>query len=40
MLRPTVSQLVYLEKNTHVGLKTRYLLLYDSCRLVDVGRSV
>jgi hypothetical protein len=28
-----------LEKSTHLGLKTRYLLLSDTCRLVDVGRS-
>jgi hypothetical protein len=26
--------------STHPGLKTRFLLLSDSCRFVDVGRSI
>jgi hypothetical protein len=29
-----------LEKRTHMGLKTRSLLLTDSCKLVDVGCSL
>jgi hypothetical protein len=34
MLRPTVS----LGAKHHLGPKTRFLLLSDSCRFVDVGR--
>jgi hypothetical protein len=39
-LRPTVSRPVCLRKSTHLGLKPRSLLLSDSCRFVDVGRSL
>jgi hypothetical protein len=35
--RRSVSQSV-LEWSTHLGLMTRFLLLSDSCRFVDVGR--
>jgi hypothetical protein len=37
--RRSVGQFV-LEQSTHLGLKTRSLLLSDSFRLVDVGRSL
>jgi hypothetical protein len=40
MLRPTLSRPVCLGIKHHLGLKTRSLLLSDSCRLVDVGRSL
>jgi hypothetical protein len=38
-LRPTVSRPV-LVSSTHLGPKTRFLLLSDSCGFVDVGRSL
>jgi hypothetical protein len=37
--RRSVGQSV-LEWRTHLGLTTRFLLLSDSCRFVDVGRSL
>jgi hypothetical protein len=37
--RPSVGQSV-LVSSTHLGHKTRFLLLSDSCRFVDVGRSL
>jgi hypothetical protein len=40
ILQPTVSRPVCLGISTHLGLKTRSLILSDGCRLVDVGRSL
>jgi hypothetical protein len=40
MLRPTVSRPVCLGIKHPYGLTTRSLLLYDICRLVEVGRSL
>jgi hypothetical protein len=43
MLRPTVSRPVGqsdLVPITHLGRKTRFLLLSDSCGFVDVGRHL
>jgi hypothetical protein len=37
ILRPTVSRPVCLGVKPHLGPKTRFLLLSDSCGLVDVG---
>jgi hypothetical protein len=37
--RRSVGQCV-LEQSTHLGLTTRFVLLLDSCRFVDVGRSL
>jgi hypothetical protein len=39
-LRLTVSQSVNLGVEPHMGLMTRYLLLFDSYGLVSVGRPV
>jgi hypothetical protein len=39
-LRLTVSQSVSLDVEPHVGLMTRYLLLFDSYGLVFVGRPI
>jgi hypothetical protein len=39
-LRLTVSQSVSLGVELHIGLMTRYLLLFDSYRLVFVGRPL
>jgi hypothetical protein len=39
-LRLTVSQSVSVGVEPHLGLMTRYLLLFDSYGLVDVGRSL
>jgi hypothetical protein len=40
MLWPTVSQPVCLRVKPHLGTKTRFLLLSDSCGFVDVGRPL
>jgi hypothetical protein len=40
MLRPTVSRPVCLRISTHLGLPTKYLLLFDNCGSVSVGRSL
>jgi hypothetical protein len=40
MLRPTVSRPVCLVVKPHLGPRTRFLLLSDSCGFVDVGRSL
>jgi hypothetical protein len=40
MLRPTVSRQSLMVSSTHMGLPTRFLLLSDTCGLVDVGRSL
>jgi hypothetical protein len=37
-LRPTVNRPVSLGVKPHLGPKTRFLLLSDSCGFVDVGR--
>jgi hypothetical protein len=37
-LRRTVSRPVYVGVKPHLGPKTRFLLLSDSCGFVDVGR--
>jgi hypothetical protein len=39
-LRMTVSQLVSLGVKHHLGLMTRYLLLFDPYSLVTVGRPL
>jgi hypothetical protein len=39
-LRLTVSQSVSLGVEPHLGLMSRYLLLFDSYGLVKVGRSL
>jgi hypothetical protein len=39
-LQPTVSQTASLGVEPHLGLMTRYLLLFDSYGLVSVGRSL
>jgi hypothetical protein len=39
-LRPTVGQSVNLGVEPHLGLMTRYLLLFDSYGLVFVGRPL
>jgi hypothetical protein len=39
-LRLTVSQSVYLDAEPHLGLMTRYLLLFDGYGLVFVGRPL
>jgi hypothetical protein len=38
MLRPTVNRPVCIGVKPHLGPKTRFLLLSDSCGFVDVGR--
>jgi hypothetical protein len=38
MLRPTVSRPVNLGVNSHLGDKTRFLLLSDGCGYVNEGR--
>jgi hypothetical protein len=40
MLRPTVSRPVYLGDKPHLGPKTRFLLLSDSCGFEDMGRAL
>jgi hypothetical protein len=40
MLRPTVSRTVYLGFKPHLGPKTRFLLLSDSCGFVVVGHCL
>jgi hypothetical protein len=40
MLRPTVSRPVCLGVKPHLRPKTRFLLLSDSCRFLDVGRPL
>jgi hypothetical protein len=40
MLRPTVIRPVCLSAKPHLGPKTRFLLLWDSCGFVDVGRPL
>jgi hypothetical protein len=40
MLRSTVSRLVCVGIKHHLGLTTRFLLLSDSCRFVNVRRSL
>jgi hypothetical protein len=37
MLRPTAVGQSVLEQSTHLGLTTKFLLLSDSCRFVDMG---
>jgi hypothetical protein len=36
-LRPTVSRSISLDVKPHVGAKTRYLLLSDSCCFFNIG---
>jgi hypothetical protein len=38
MLRLPVSRPVYLYVKPHLGPKTRFFLLSDSCGIVDVGQ--
>jgi hypothetical protein len=40
MLRPTVSRPVSLSVKAHMGPKTRFLLLSDTCEFVEVGRPL
>jgi hypothetical protein len=40
LVRPTVSRPVCLGVKPHLGPKTRFLLLSDSCGFVDVGRPL
>jgi hypothetical protein len=40
MLRPTVSRPVCLGVKPHLGPKTRFLWLWDSCCFLDVGRPL
>jgi hypothetical protein len=39
-IRPTVSRPVSLSVKPHLGPKTRFLLLWDSCCFADVGRPL